>query len=408
MEEASKGRLRRTLSSVEERVGEVRRLATWTTSVAGLRKAISLRDLRTGHWFDKLIVYYLQHRARTRGGHPIKALAPVADEERLPRAETIIRRAIVQAALMGSGAASLTTGAAVVTADTEGVAGVVALPLAAATMAGEMILRALVQLEMVCELGELYGVTFTDEDAGALGRLLALAFGTEQHQEADDPGRELVVRVARLSGHEAGGAVGSLLVGETLLRDVVPFVGIPISALTSWRLTRRLGGLALRSVQYRRALDDAIAAVEEADPDSADLAIEGVWHVFIADGRLVPEETVLLSHLLHRRPEEARAAATERFVSDETGWLARLRSVAEEARGPMLHTLAVAAAVDAQLPESERSLLRRAAAALHQAASEERLDALATRFRETGVIPAPPAPPPRRAARRRHEEHPRQ
>jgi uncharacterized tellurite resistance protein B-like protein len=97
-----------------------------------------------------------------------------------------------------------------------------------------------------------------------------------------------------------------------------------------------------------------------------DLALEGMWFIFIADGRLTGIETALLAHLLRR--QDARDI-TQRFVSDEADWLERVRKMPEvpELRGAFLHALQVMAAVDGSVAGPESAVLRSAARALGQA-----------------------------------------
>jgi uncharacterized tellurite resistance protein B-like protein len=156
------------------------------------------------------------------------------------------------------------------------------------------------------------------------------------------------------------------MVGETLLRNIVPFADVLFSSIGNWRLTHEVGRYVQGYVSRRLELDAAIDAVNKHSSDCVDLALEGMWFIFIADGRLTGIETALVAHLLRR--QDARDI-TPRFVSDEADWLERVRKMPEvpELRGAFLHALQVMAAVDGSVAGPEGAVLRSAARALGQA-----------------------------------------
>src|SRR5262249_27627100 len=142
------------------------------------------------------------------------------------RARSAIRRACIKSAGSGATAAMISTGATVLTAETEGLAAIVTLPTALATLSGELAARALIHLGLTFELADIFDVRFDPDDSSDLWRLYALAFGTHHHEDEDDAGKELVEKVVHLQGHEVSEKIGVKLVGETVARNIVPFVGI--------------------------------------------------------------------------------------------------------------------------------------------------------------------------------------
>src|SRR5581483_9741731 len=89
-----------------------------------------------GGWFPRLAQWYI--RRRYRNGVPAVSSADAARAQ-TDRAQSAIRRACVKSALTGAAAGTLSTAAAFVTAETEGLGGVVAVPAAAVSIGGEML-----------------------------------------------------------------------------------------------------------------------------------------------------------------------------------------------------------------------------------------------------------------------------
>jgi hypothetical protein len=331
-------------------------------------------------WFNKLVAWHLKRRG-TRG-----ALQRTEASES-ERAKALIRRACWKAAASGATSGTVSTLAAALTAQTEGVATIFTVPIAAGTIAVEMGFRTLVQLDLACDLAETFGVAFKLDDPHDLFRLYALVFNTAAHdEESEDRGRELVHDVMSEESGEIGEKVGARVLGESIARNVVPVIGIASSAITNYFVTRKIGDTVRRYVRYRRALHDAIEHASEVCNGYLDLLVEGVWFVFTADGKLTPEEVAMLAHLLEKLPAAERAEVESRFVEDEIGWADRIEVLPESARDEFLHALEVAAAVDKHVGLPERKILRRAAHHLGRTFVRERLDKMIEEFEAAGVL----------------------
>lgn len=348
----------------------------WRRITQGLA-AVRPLDLRTGHWFDRVVARYL----RSRPARPVPFATPAT---RRRASCAIVRRNATEAAVLGAATATVSTAAALLTADTQGYGGVVALPLAAGAMAAEMVARAVLHVRMSCAIGDVWGVRFSPDDPGDVARLYALAFDVEEPKDDAAGGRDVVERLARAREGDLGAAIGAKLISETLLRNLLPFVGIVTSAVASWRLTMRVGNGVTRYLGFRHALDGVLARVQAHDPGALDALIEGVWFVASADGQVNDDEAALLAHLVRMRPREARWKLTARFVADEGAWLDRLARLPEAVHAEVLTALEVAAAMDGVVSPPERTLLARAAAALGLEPSPERLDVLARTFADDG------------------------
>ena len=171
------------------------------------------------------------------------------------------------------------------------------------------------------------------------------------------------------------------------MRSIVPVVGVAASAITNYRLTRRLGDTTRRYMRYQRAMRDALGDAIAACSVHLPLLVEGMWFVFIADGQLSPEETGCLATFLKRFDEPTRELVMSRFVEDEYDWLERLGTTVSKAMCPaFFHALQVAAAVDKHVGLPERRLLRSAARRLGVTFDPKRVETMMEQFEERGVL----------------------
>jgi uncharacterized tellurite resistance protein B-like protein len=204
--------------------------------------------------------------------------------------------------------------------------------------------------------------------------------------------------VTHVEGEEIGAKIGQRVLGESVMRNIVPVVGIFTSAVTNYVVTRRLGDTVRRYMRYQHALDAEGSHATVQCRAHLDLLIEGMWFIFSADGRLTPEEAAFLGHMLKKLEPLQRRAVIARFGEDELDWTLRISNeVPQPLRDVFMHVLEVAAAVDKEVTLPERKILRRAAHALGREFSEERVLRMIAEFEESGVL-APGHGPPRPAA----------
>lgn len=330
--------------------------------IGDLRREITLRDVRSGLWYTKLLRTYLAFYEKNRIAVDASKLSTAQRDELV---EKRTRRTAVRTTLAGAAAAGGVTVASIATAQSGFLAAPVVIPLAGLGMVGEMLLRSIWHLQLVCELAELYGMPVNMGREVEIIRLYALAVHAEMHQTEDDPGRGLVQRVMGLQ--EAGGLgklIASNLVGEMFLRNAVPFADLLTSSLRNWQLTEQVSEFVQGYASRRVALDIAVEAVHRRNDDAVDLVIEGIWFIFITDGRLTGVETALLAHMM--RGLQTSEDLTDYFVSDEAGWLERLSQIDDnrDLRELALHALHVAAQVEGPMSPQKLAILRRAAQTL--------------------------------------------
>jgi uncharacterized tellurite resistance protein B-like protein len=349
-----------------------------------LVEPLGLHEARSRGWFTRLVEFYLRrYEAKRDKTRPEK----IAQEQISDVARAAILSACVKSAASGAAAGTISTAATLFTAETEGIGGLVAVPIAGLTIGGEMLYRSFVHLELTVRLAEIFDMHFEPGSADDLWRLYALVFGTHaESADETDPGRALVSEVFEVEGSDVGEKIGGKVLGESVARNVIPFVGIVSSAVTNFVVTRRLGDTVRRYMRYQRAIHDAFAETTEACHANIDLLIEGMWFIFTADGRLVPEETATLASLMDKLDPVARKAVEARFVEDELDWAERIESIPEETRDQFLHALEVAACVDKEVTLPERKILRRAAHHLGREFDLSHLHKMIEEFESYGVL----------------------
>jgi hypothetical protein len=370
----------------------------------GKRVGIGTAVRPSSGWFARLLAFYLRHREATKDARRARAeKAAAQNRTAVERANAAIQKACIQSAVSGGAVGVASTGATFFTASTEGVGGLVAVPVAAVAIASEMALRTWCHIDLICELADVYEVHFDPDDPDDLWRLCALAFDAHDEEASeDDPGKKIVGELTHVEPEEIGEKIGHKLLGESVMRNIIPVVGVAASAITNWKLTRRLGDTTRRYMRYQRAmhdaLDDAIARCSTHLP----LLVEGMWFVFIADGQLSPEETGCLAAFLKRFDEPTRELVMSRMVEDEYDWLERLASdVLPAYREPFFHALEVAAAVDKNVGLPERRLLRSAARRLEVKFDPQLIEDMMNEFQTRGFLTGDRATPSERPHARR-------
>ncbi len=333
-------------------------------------------------WFRRLVNSYLGYRFNRRAQTPA---AKAGTESK--RALKVIRSASIKTAIGGAISGALTTTATIIAAETPSFAGaLIALPIAAVGIGAEMVVRSLTNLSMTCDLAAIFGVSFNPDEPTEFWQLYGLAFKTHEHEDDDDPGRDLVHRIGEAEEHEISEAIGHQLMGESVLKNIFPFVNIVISSVTNYRKTKHLGDTVRRYLRYRRALRDAFATAEDECKDHIDVLVEGLWFLFTADGQLVPEEATVLAGLLHRLTPEVRAQVESRFTDDETDWMSRLHDLPKNIHGAFFYALQVAAAVDKSVTLPEQKILSRAGRALGRELDMRQVEKMMQEFEEVGVL----------------------
>jgi Asp-tRNA(Asn)/Glu-tRNA(Gln) amidotransferase C subunit len=368
-------------------IAKLARMSAWSEQdrargAAAAAAAIPIE--RASSPFDEWLLRMVSAVIRWHNEGPPRAT--IARAEGVTEAATghaIIRRAALFSALGGGATGMVATGATLLAAETQGMGAIVTAPVAALSIAAETVLRLLTHVKMACELGDLFEVRFDADSPADVWALFSLSFGREQSTaEEDDPAARLL-RMARVDFTDTARGLATRLLGEGLARNVVPFVGVISSSVTNWTVTNRLGDTVRRFVRYRRAFDGVMR--DERLKPCFDRLVEGIWFVFVADGRLRTEETALLSALLRRTTSAGQEGLSER-LDDLIGWFERLDEVPKTARRPFFHALEIAAVVDKTVSLRERKILQHVAQAFGLPYDEKRLARMTRELSKLGML----------------------
>ncbi|HEY8429208.1 MAG TPA: hypothetical protein VIL20_12565, partial [Sandaracinaceae bacterium] len=162
------------------------------TTASTFEPTSDLIDTSDGPRARRWLRYVVERRmkralAKARAQREARAQEDVAPEA---RARTAVRRACVKVAVTGALSGAATTAAIVATAETDGIGGIVALPLGAVAVAGEMVARTVIHVDLACELAEVFGVGVDDSDD--IARLISIGVGAAGRDECDDLGKSEV------------------------------------------------------------------------------------------------------------------------------------------------------------------------------------------------------------------------
>ncbi len=341
------------------------------------------------HWFER-VVRWRMRRSVARARERLRAGA-YAHATPTDRARSLVRLACVKAAVTGALSGAACSAAEIVTTETDGMAALVTIPAAGATIAGELFLRGIVHVDLACELAEVFGIGLSVDERDVV-RLFSIVFGGAKPtpEGGEDLGRGLVEEVTTGRADDIVERAGHAIVGESVLRNLLPFVGIVTSAVTNAVVTYRLGAVLRRTFRYERALVETLRAAEAEWAPLLPLLVEGLWFVFTADGRLTPEEAACLAQRLDDLPEHEREKVLARFTLDESDWLSRLGEVPEASRDAFLRVLVVAVALDKSVMLPETKILGRAAKALGRAYDPTRLKRIVEVLDRTGTLDGAP------------------
>ncbi|QDG50598.1 hypothetical protein FIV42_07590 [Persicimonas caeni] len=347
-----------TAETTEEYAGADRALRDLAV---GLRRELRGADLRSGRWFYRVLASYVKWHEERRQSMATRESSELI-RQRLAR--RTITQTCVQVALSGAAAGALVTEATIVTTESQGMLGIVAIPVAGLTVAADMIMRTLLQLRLTCDLANLYGVDVTTAELTELMQLCALSYRTYEDDGDASTQTAMIERIAHVEADTTSRAIGTRLTSESVVRNVVPFFSVVTSATSSWRLTRQMGEFLVRYLYWREALDEACAQVEAEDRAAVDLLIEGFWHIFSADGVLDRAEVAILARLLGTHAVDP-TTLSKGFSSDEAGWLEQLARLDDaQVALRILEGLQRSRCVDRQPTAAEQRVVEHAAEAL--------------------------------------------
>jgi tellurite resistance protein len=345
--------------------------------IAKLRDAakhLGVASIKDGSWFQSVIRAHLKAHVARIDRDRWDRLYPGVDLDERARRE--VQRVALKSAAAGAIASTAASTGELLSLITEGLAAPVGLPAAALAMALEAAYTSLLQIDLACDLGLIYGVPFNAADLGEVATLFGMAldldvYSSQKKEEEDTAGAPhgLLARLIHFEEGEIGARIGRKLLEDSLVRNVLPVVGVPISARWNYVATIRFGNRVKRYVRGRRALIASIERLRIAGLD-AKLLLHGAWLLSIADGEAGHEEMLALAAISDLLSDAERSALDSNGVlsDNEEGWLAAVAALAKQAgkgvQSALLDALSLVAAADHELSVPERRFLERVWSAL--------------------------------------------
>jgi len=341
------------------------------TKVRTAVREIAKKDPETS-WMQRVIYGEIALRAQTRGPAFWDDLYPGLSAEQ--RAAARIQRMIKRATLAGVAAASGASSTQILALVTDGLAVPIAVPAGMLAVGAELLYNTALRIDLAFDLGSIYGVPFAADDVGPISTLLAIQTGiplTNGSAPQRENGRpEPTNRWRLLSEMEDSNfarRIGKQLLQQTLLRNVIPVVGIVVSAVWNQVELRRYARAVDAAVRHRRALVRACGEVDLASVRDPRVILDGAWLLATASGPPAHTEVLALSTLVDTLPAPARLPVNDgSFNDDESVWLEQIPTLDPSTREVLVRVLKLIAIVDGRVGVPERRFLARVAHALGQ------------------------------------------
>jgi uncharacterized protein (DUF697 family) len=297
------------------------------TAVRELRQ----RDDEAANWMQRFIYREIEHRTRTRGSEYWNAQFPDLAPDQ--RAEKRIGRMLTRATVAGVAAAAGATTAEVISIATEGTGAVVAVPLGLASVGAEMVYTTALQIDLAFDLASIYGVPFAHDDVGEISTLLGMALGVElvreptRHDKPSIAGDTKPWRVMRqMQRNDFAQKVAREVVQQSVLRNVIPVMGVLVSAVWNQVVMRRFANEVHTAVRQRLAILRACRGVDLSQQRTARAILDGAWLLATADGDIGHQEALALATLIDSLTLPQRLAVNEAsFPDDERARSTRAR-----------------------------------------------------------------------------------
>jgi hypothetical protein len=326
--------------------------------VEGLRESARrlgvLRAEREG-WFGELVRGRLRRALFERTATNWDRVYPGLDAE--ARAERHAGAAARRAALTGGISAGFAHVGEVVTVFTEGLAAPLCVPAVAAAIVGDIVACAKVQIELVFDLASIHEVAFDLHDTAELAKIFDLALRGDARAGAEVDGRW----PSPAAGNALLARLGRGLLDDAML-GLVPFVGIPYTATSNYRATRRVARVAARALRRRVALREALASAAFTAPPA--LLVEGAWLLSTADGVATHEELLVVAAIARAVAPDASPALDTLDTCDERRWLERAAALSAPERAALVSGISLAASLRGPTRHPERCFLGRVGHAL--------------------------------------------
>jgi uncharacterized tellurite resistance protein B-like protein len=364
----------------------------WVALLRTTAENVGFHKLRDGAWLGRVAAIHVRRHC--------ERVTPESWDKRYPglgvedRAARQISRAARRAATAGAIASVGASTGELLSLMTEGLGAPVGVPAAILSMAAEAARTAVVDVELVCDLASIYGVPFDPDDVGEIATLLGLALDVDlqarvgrSHESPEAPDG-LVAQLIELQEGEVATRIGRVMLEESLVKNVVPVLGVAISARWNFVSTQRVGAEAKQYMRYRAALRQAVGDLKLGAVSDPATVIEGAWLLATADGQVKHEETMAIAGIVAALFQSRYIEIDTSLGTDEEEWFAALPRTPPETRRALLDVLYLVAATDRHVQESERRFLRRVGKALSIKIDFDRIDTICRHLDRGDPLPS--------------------
>ena len=354
-------------------------------------------QLRDGSWFQRVVADHVKkHLAATDAGRWI-ARHPGKDLEQ--RASLEIKSAARRAATAGIVASTGASTGEILALLTEGLAVPVGVPIAIVCMILEAAYTSFLQIDLACDLASMYGVPFDADDIGEVATLFGLSLEVDvkkrrpihedETRSEPDEERGLTAKLQELEDGELAKKIGKKLIEESVMRNAIPLLGIPISGRWNYVATKRLGQTAKKYMRYRRALVQGCAALRLDTVGNPALLVEGAWLLATTDGDAGHEEVMALALIMDQLTDVQRRSIEldKTLGDDEEEWFVELAKAPAAMYEPMLDVFYLIAATDKEVQAAERRFLRRVGKAIGRPIDFDRLERICRHLADGEDLP---------------------
>lgn len=365
--------------------------------IATAAREFTRREDEASRWMQRFIYREIEQRTRTRGPTYWDAQFPGLSPAE--RAQIRIHRMLTRATVAGVAAAGGATGAEIMSLVGNGAGALAGFPLGLLSVGAEMVYTTALQIDLAFDLASIYGVPYADDDVGEISTLLAMALGVElvrepsRHDKLDKTasnGETKPWRVLRqMQRDDFAQRLGREVVQQSVLRNVVPVVGVLVSAAWNQVVLRRFANQVHTAVRQRLGILNACSSMRLGEQRTARAILDGAWLIATADGDIGHQEALALATLIDSLPLPERIEVHEAsFPDDEEGWFANLAALDPAAQPVLIDVLALISSADGVLTTPERRFVRRVARALGREVDLVAIERLVARMREGETSPS--------------------
>jgi tellurite resistance protein len=364
------------------------------TKITTAVRELTRREDEASKWMQRFIYREIEERTRTRGPAYWDAQFPGLSPPE--RAQMRIQRMLTRATVAGIAAAGGATTAELMSLVGSGAGALAGFPLGLVSVGAEMVYTTALQIDLAFDLASIYGVPYAHDDVGEISTLLALALGVDlvreptRHDKPATDGETKPWRVLRqMQRDDFSQRLGREVVQQSVLRNVIPVVGVLVSAAWNQVVLRRFANHVHTAVRQRLGILHACSSVRLGEERSARAILDGAWLIATADGDIGHQEALALATLIDSLTLPERIAVHDAsFSDDEEAWFATLSLLEPAAQPVLIDVLALIASADGVFTTPERRFVRRVACALDRDVDLGAIELLVTRMRQGEMLPS--------------------